>query len=244
MSAAESAPATEPPAPARPSGSARELARLAARCLVLLAPVRRHLLLLGGGYGVAALAFFPVGAFLFDLVWTRALEGAPLTPATAELLRLPHEALPSPEQRRAILLRAVLIGAVGLVLISPPVLALYYYQVWILQRVNQLLRVRLVERLQQLSLRFHARQRIGDAMYRALQDSAMATQLVELLVLVPAAGVARFLFAIALSALFSWQLALLLVALAPLTVWLGVRFAPELRLRFRAAREAQAGAGA
>jgi ABC-type multidrug transport system fused ATPase/permease subunit len=219
--------------------SARELARLARRCLLLLAPVRRHLLRLGSGYGALALLFFPVGAFLFDLVWTRALEGDPLSPLAAQLLRLPLEAVPSPEQRRAILLRAVVIGAGGIALITPPVLALYYYQVWILQRVNQLLRVRLVERLQQLSLRFHSQQRIGDAMYRALQDSAMATQLVELLLLIPAAGVSRFVFAVALSALFSWQLALMLLALAPLTLWLGARFAPRLRLRFRGAREAQ-----
>jgi ABC-type multidrug transport system fused ATPase/permease subunit len=239
--------AAEPLAPqdARPVGTphvfgARELVRLGARCLLLLAPVRRHLLQLGAGYGALALLFFPVGAFLFDLVWTRALEGAPLTPLAAELLRLPVESVPSAEQRRAILLRAVGIGGVGIVAIAPAVLALYYYQVWILQRVNQLLRVRLVERLQQLSLRFHARQRIGDAMYRALQDSAMATQLVELLLLVPAGGVARFLFAVALSALFSWQLALLLIALAPVMLWLGLRFAPRLRTRFRGAREAQA----
>jgi ABC-type multidrug transport system fused ATPase/permease subunit len=68
----------------------------------------------------------------------------------------------------------------------------------------------------------------------------MATQLVELLLLVPAAGAARFLFAVALSALFSWQLAVLLIALAPVMLWLGVRFAPRLRTRFRGAREAQA----
>ncbi len=239
MSAA-AAPPEPHAAPSAPHAfGAHEVARLAQRCVQLLAPVRRHLLLLGTGYGGIALLFFPVGAFLFDLVWTRALEGAPLSPLAAELLRLPVEAVPSPEQRRTILLRAVWIGAVGLVAIAPLVLSLYYYQVWILQRVNQLLRVRLVERLQQLSLRFHARQRIGDALYRALQDSAMATQLVELLLLVPAAGVARFLFAVGLSALFSWQLAALLLALAPLMLWLGGRFSRPLRIRFRAAREAQ-----
>jgi ABC-type multidrug transport system fused ATPase/permease subunit len=234
-------PAASPDAARAPDAfGARELARLAARCLVLLAPVRRHLLRLAAGYGVLALLFLPVGMFLFDLVWTRALEGQPLTPDAAALLRLPYEATPSAELRRAILLRAVAIGAVGLVLSVPPFLALYYYQVWILQRINQLLRVRLVERLQQLSLRFHARQRIGDAMYRALQDSAMATQLVELLVLVPAAGIARFLFAVVVSALFGWPLALLLLVLAPLALWLGVRVATPLRVRFRSAREAQA----
>ena len=218
---------------------ARELARLARRCFTLLRPVRAHLLGLGAGFGALALLFFPIGAFLFDLVWTRALEGEPLTPLAAELLRLPIEAEPSAAQRRAILLRAVILGGVTSVVFVPPVLALYYYQVWILQRVNQLLRVRLVERLTQLSLRFHAKQRIGDAMYRALQDSAMATQLVELLLLIPVATFARFVFALALCALFSWQLAALLALLTPLAFALGAFFTPRLRTRFRAAREAQ-----
>jgi ABC-type multidrug transport system fused ATPase/permease subunit len=213
--------------------------RLARRCLSLLAPVRGHLLALGAGFGALALLFFPLGVFLFDLVWTRALAGAPLLPLSAQLLGLAVEAVPSPEQRRVLLLRAVAIGGVATLCVTPLLLALYYYQVWILQRVNQLLRVRLVERLQQLSLRFHARQRIGDAMYRALQDSAMATQLVELLLLIPAAGIARFLFAVALGALFGWPLAVLLLVLAPLMLWIGLRFAPPLRRRFRGAREAQ-----
>ena len=218
---------------------ARELARLARRCLALLQPVRRHLVLLASGFGALAIAFLPIGLFLFDLIWTRALEGEPLTPLVAAWLRLPVEAAPSPEHRRAILARAVALGALALVVLTPLALALYYYQVWILQRVNQLLRVRLVERLQQLSLRFHARQRIGDALYRTAQDSAMATQLVELLVLLPLGNLARFAFALAVCALFSWQLAALLLVLAPLVVWLGLRFAPALRVRFRAAREAQ-----
>ena len=231
------------PAPPRREGThelgARELARLARRCFTLLRPLRRHLLQLGAIAGGLALLFFPVGAFLFDLVWTRALEGEPLTPLAAEWLRLPVEPIPSPEQRRAILGRAVAIGAAALVLATPIALGLYYYQIWILQRVNQLLRVRLVERLQQLSLRFHARQRIGDALYRTGQDSAMATQLVELLLLLPIANAARFVFALALCALFSWQLAALLAVIAPLVAWLAARFAPALRVRFRAAREAQ-----
>ncbi len=231
MSAGEAAAAESP--------RAHDLARLARRCFGLLRPVRIHLALLGAGFGGLALAFFPLGVFLFDLVWTRALEGQPLTPLAADWLGLPVEALPSAELRRTILARAVAIGALSAVLITPLFLVLYYYQVWILQRVNQLLRVRLVERLQQLSLRFHARQRIGDALYRALQDSAMATQLVELLLLVPAAGVARWLFAITLCALFSLQLAALLIVLAPLLGGLGWLFAGPLRTRFRAAREAQ-----
>ena len=56
--------------------------------------------------------------------------------------------------------------------------SLWYYQVWILQRINQTLRLALFDRLQALSLRFHAESRIGDAIYRLYQDSAMVTRLI------------------------------------------------------------------
>src|SRR4030095_2587549 len=41
-------------------------------------------------------------------------------------------------------------------------LSLRYYGIWILQRVNQLLRLAFFERAQALSLRFHADARVGD----------------------------------------------------------------------------------
>ena len=50
--------------------------------------------------------------------------------------------------------------------------ALYYYRAWILQRVNQVLRLRLHDRLHALSLRFHNDSAVGDGMYRMYQDSA------------------------------------------------------------------------
>ncbi len=217
----------------------QQLVALARRCLALLRPVRGHLFALGAGFGGLALVFLPIGLFLFDLVWTRALEGQPLAPLAADLLRLPLEGAPSAAQRRAILGRAIGIGAVAALLVTPLALSLYYYQVWILQRVNQLLRVRLVERLQRLSPRFHAHRRIGDALYRAVQDSAMATQLVELLLLLPLASLARWLFAVAVCALFSGRLALALLIVGPALFLLGALFARPLRVRFRAAREAQ-----
>ncbi len=218
------------------SGGLRSVLR---RCFALLRPVRGHLLCLGAGFGGLALIFLPVGLILFDAIWTRALEGQPLTADGARLLGLAVVDPPSAAHRREILIRALELGVAAGAIALPPALALYYYQVWILQRVNHLLRVRLVERLQSLSLRFHGRERIGDALYRAVQDSAMATQLVELLLLVPIANLARLGFAVAVCALFSWKLAALLLALVPLLVGLGTLATQPLRVRFRAAREAQ-----
>ena len=121
-------------------------------------------------------------------------------------------------------------------------MALYYYQVWILQRVNQHLRLALLDRLQSLSLRFHADSKVGDAIYRMYQDSAMVTQLIEVLFLAPLYGFARFVFGVGTMALFDPFLALLLVLLWPPLLALGLWFSRRLRVRFRAPREATSGA--
>ena len=89
--------------------------------------------------------------------------------------------------------------------------AVYYYYVWILQRVNQKLRLDLVERLQSLSLRFHHGSRIGDAIYRTYQDSAMVTQLVSVLFLAPIGAVLQFLGVLVVVAAFDPWFALLLL---------------------------------
>src|SRR4029453_2272905 len=116
--------------------------------------------------------------------------------------------------------------------------ALYYYQVWILQRVNQHLRLALLDRFQALSLRFHADSKVGDALFRTVQDSAMVTQLIELLFLTPVYTLARFAFSVGVMALFDVRLALLLLLSVPPFTALGFWFSRRLRLRFRRSREA------
>jgi ABC-type multidrug transport system fused ATPase/permease subunit len=207
--------------------------------------VRGHLAALFVGFGGLALLFLPVGVLLMDVFWTRVLEGEALTGWQAWLLRLDpastvEVAALDAEARRAVLRRLAVVGVAAGLVVVPAVLALYYYQVWILQRVNQLLRLRLVDRLQSLSLRFHADSSVGDAIYRMVQDSAMVTQLVEVLILLPAAALGRFLFAIVVVALFDPWLALVLLGLWPPLVALGLWFSRRLRVAFRAARETNA----
>jgi ABC-type multidrug transport system fused ATPase/permease subunit len=223
----------------------RTLVALLVRCARLLRPVKRHLLALFAGFGALAVVFVPVGLLLMDAFWTRALEGQPLTAWQARFLALDTAAfaevpeLGAPE-RRAVLRRVVVLGVIFGLVVTPLLFALYYYQVWILQRVNQLLRLRLVDRLQSLSLRFHAESRVGDAIYRMYQDSAMVTQLVEVLVLVPLSTLTRFLFGLVVVACFDPRLALLLAVIwIPLLV-LGHFFSRRLRVGFRRAREANA----
>jgi ABC-type multidrug transport system fused ATPase/permease subunit len=215
------------------------------RCLALLRPIRRHLLLFFAGFSTLAIAFVPIGVLLYDAFWTRALQGNPLLEIEARWLGLDPalfavgETLAAAE-RRQVLERVIAVGLAFGVAVTPLAFALYYYQVWILQRLNQVLRVRLLERLQQLSLRFHADSKIGDAMYRTIQDSAMVTQLIEVLILVPLQALGRFSFGLLVVAAFDWRIALGLFALVPPLVAVASWLGRPLRVGFRQARETNA----
>lgn len=217
--------------------------RLLWRCAQLLRPVRAHLIRLFLGFSALAIAFLPLGILLFDAFFTRVLQGEPLLPLEATFLGLDPavfvdvDAL-DPDTRRALLRRVIWVGVASGVVISPLIMALYYYQVWILQRVNQILRVQLLERFQALSLRFHAENPVGDAIYRMYQDSAMVTQLIDVLFLTPAMTLARFAFSLVVIALFDAWLALVLGLLLPPLLLLGAWLSRRMRVRFRAAREA------
>ena len=217
--------------------------RLLWRCVQLLRPVRHHLIRLFLGFSGLALVFLPLGILLFDAFYTRVLQGEPILPIEATFLGLDPavfvdvDAL-GDEERRALLRRVIVVGVASGIVVAPLIMALYYYQVWILQRVNQILRVQLLERFQSLSLRFHADNRVGDAIYRMYQDSAMVTQLIDVLFLTPATTIARFLFSIVVIALFDVWLALVLALLVPPLLLLGAWLSQRMRVRFRAAREA------
>lgn len=112
-----------------------------------------------------------------------------------------------------------------------------YYRTWILQRINQYLRVTMIERAEHLSLRYHAHAQTGDAIYRVYQDSAMITNIVEKILLQPtvATFTASFSFIVIVS--FSWILGLIflfgVVPILLIVAW----FTPRLQIRSRHARE-------
>lgn len=219
--------------------------RLFARCLWLLLPLRKHVVALCAGIALLTMALIPVGLILLDLFWTRALQGTPLPSEQAALLGLDpasavHVAALTPELRRLVARRTVLAGVAALVLFAPVAIFLWYYQVWILQRLNQLLRVRLLERLQVLSLRFHNESAVGDALYRITQDSAMVTALVDVLLLTPLSAVGGYGIALALVTVIDPRLGLLLLAAwIPALAVAGLYWAP-LRRDFRHARATNA----
>jgi ABC-type multidrug transport system fused ATPase/permease subunit len=211
------------------------------RCLPLLAPVRGHLVRFALAVAALGLIGTSLGALLLDLHWTRVLQGEPLTPFEARLLGLDPavsvqvDALDA-GTRRSVRNRELVLGIGLVVLLTPLGAALAYYLLWILQRINQELRLELFQRLQRLSLRFHQDSRIGDAIYRLYQDSAMVTDLIQTVLLSPLAQVLRFASATAVVALLDVKLALLLLCAWPPALLLAAFFTPRLRRRFRQAR--------
>jgi ABC-type multidrug transport system fused ATPase/permease subunit len=221
----------------------RLVLRVLLRCLPWLRAVRGHLAALLAAYAGTALVLFPIGLLFLDVAWTRILNGEPLTALEARLFSVDPavgvavSAL-SPSLRHTIAIQLVWFGAAMAALVTPLFIGLYYYQVFILQRINQLLRVALFERIHALSLRFHADSRVGDAIYRLYQDSAVVTQLIEVLFLTPLYAGARFSFSLAVVALFDPRLALVLAFTWLPSLWLGQRMSRRMRVRFRRSREA------
>jgi len=231
----------------------RRALQVCMRSVPLLWPVRFHLLnfLFLAGVSAAVVAFFAL-SLGFDALWEGVLQGKPLSERTAVILGLDPAiysvqgvdlaaaAVLGVEERQ--LLRNRLLGALlSLIFVALPMaLGVYYYQLWILQRINQVLRTRLVERLQSLSLRFHAGSQVGDSIYRVYQDSAMVTNVIRTLILDPALHtVVLTSMAVLVAVQVDVGLVLLMIALVlPLSLLLAARFSGSLRESFREAREA------
>ncbi|MGH0036642.1 MAG: ABC transporter ATP-binding protein [Myxococcota bacterium] len=204
--------------------------------------MRAHIIALCAGFAGLAVLFVPPVLLGFDLFWTRVLQGEALTGFQVGLLGLdPGTWGPGAElgvAQRQQLARWIALWALPVTAVLFPIGAgLYYYQVWILQRINQDLRLDLLGRLQALSLRFHADSRVGDALYRLYQDSAMVTQLIEVMILVPLAAIGRQLFCLAVVAAFDPGLAGVLAIGWPLSLWIAHRLTRPMRVAFRRARE-------
>ncbi len=213
------------------------------RSTTLLVPVRKHMALLFLGFSVAGVAGALIAAPLGIAFSNSVLVGQPLTGLEASLLGLGTEYLGvgtealSSEFRMDVAYRILLVGGLMIAVLTPSLMGLYYYLVWILQRVNQVLRVRMLEQLQRLSLRFHSGSRVGDAIYRMVQDSSMVTKLIEVLFIQPVMALGRHLFGVAFVALIDWRLALGLIACWPIYLALGYYSSRPMRVGFRRARE-------
>lgn len=139
----------------------------------------------------------------------------------------------SPAQRRTVRDRlGILFAIVAFILI--PVVG--YYRTWLLQRVNQHLRVTMIERAEHLSLRYHSQAQTGDAIYRVYQDSAMITSVIEGALLEPVVALAQVLFSFFVIWLFSPLLGFIYLAGIVPALVLVAFFTPRLQRRSRVAR--------
>jgi len=119
----------------------------------------------------------------------------------------------------------------------PVMMLLPYYYIFVMQRVNQGLRMALVERWHRLSLRYHSDHRVGDSVYRIYQDSAQVTAVIGTMTQAMQLLNTYVIGIVVLAALdpILGTMALSIVALALL--W-GRWYSPRMRERSLASREA------
>jgi ABC-type multidrug transport system fused ATPase/permease subunit len=217
----------------------RLVLKVMARCLPLLKTVGWHLVcLLLAGVITAVLLIYPLTQ-LYDLFLTRALKGdMPTMQQCALLARFGSSCEPWTPDARIALLRTLVLPTAAVALFFGSIAAtLIYYRIWILQRINQVLRVRLHDRYNALSLRYHNQNAVGDGIYRIYQDSAVITQLIDQLIVLPALHLGRCGFAVLIVAQYDRKLAFAPIAGWVLALVIGYLFSRPMRVAFRSARE-------
>lgn len=189
--------------------------------------------------GVNTLLAMVGGLFLADLLNQSVLQAEPLTNFLANFIgrsELAGEgALTAAERQKLQWVYIVVVVVIGVVTF-PIGVVLPYYNMWIMQAINQDLRLALVERWHQLSLRYHGDHRVGDSVYRIYQDSAQVTAIVGMLISV-ATQVTQYALAIVFVTALHPVLGLMGLTIAVLAVLWARWFSPRLRVRSLVARE-------
>ncbi len=212
----------------------RDIFRLAPRVWPFIRPFKRHLVYLALGVlpglpgGLFALAL--LGVF-FDAVG----QGKPLNQFQAWMLQVPMTA-----DRHLILWHACVFTGVAVIITAPYGLGLVAYGIWILQRMTNQFRVDLYSRLQELSLRFHSEEKIGDAIFRMFQDSAAIPHVINGLIIQPLHSVPLVLVNLLVLAAFDYHVAAIAAVLIPANLIVAALFAQPLRRAFLAERVATA----
>lgn len=119
----------------------------------------------------------------------------------------------------------------------PAMMLLPYYYIFIMQRVNQDLRMALLERWHRLSLRYHSDHRVGDSVYRIYQDSAQVTavigtvaQALQLLI--------TYVTGVIFLAALDPMLGTMTLSIVVLAILWGLWYSPRMREKSLASREA------
>lgn len=235
------APLTEDVGAREPSLDFRAIVAIFWRTFPYIKPQFGHFIvyyLLVGFLGLLQLG----GFFLFfDLLMNKVFVGEPLSSLQALLLGLDSGQYVDTEKlstdartiiRTQLAWAACGVLAAGIFLgaVTP------YYLTWILQRINQMLRSAMIANAEHLSVKFHSDARVGDAIYRVFQDSAMVTAIIQNILIQPSVLVFTLLFNVTIISLFNPYLGVLCAAGAVPLLFLVGWFTPQLRVRSLAAR--------
>ena len=208
--------------------------RLVARAWPFIRPYRRHLLylflatlplLLGGLLALNLTRVF------FDVVG----HGGALTPAQAWMLHVPLHS-----DRRIVLIHACVVGGIASIVILIAGAFILGYGVWILQRISNLFRVNLYTRMQELSVRFHSEEKIGDAIFRMFQDSAAIPNVINGLIVQPLIFIPVAAASILYLVWYDYRMALIAALLMPANLILAWMFGDSMRSAFIRERETMA----
>ena len=169
-------------------------------------------------YGIAAIRgvfWLVLGLVVADLLNQSILQTEALTASRAELLGEPGMSREVTEQltqdqRMALFWKVVLIEVavfIPLWLTGPLV---DYYRTWIMQNIEQDLRLALADSWQRLSLKYHGDHRTGDSIFRVQVDASEVTGVLYVLLAI-SRNVVECVFLLALVALLSPWLGLIAI---------------------------------
>ena len=226
-----------------PSNEVKQSTILAAfwDCRHYLLPQLRHFVIFITLTLLALVMNTGIALFSADLLTNKVFLGEPLDSLQATLLGLSHAEFVNVDtlsEAARFRLRTIFLILLATLVVSYFLLnqGLRYYQTWILQRVNQHLRVAMMDNAIQLSLRYHHKHPVGDAIYRVYQDSAMVVSVLQTGLIQPLILIGSFCFVITVIAAFNLYLAGLFALVAVPSVVLAKVMTPKLRKRSRTSR--------
>ncbi|MCY4094001.1 MAG: ABC transporter ATP-binding protein [Gammaproteobacteria bacterium] len=210
----------------------------------ILPQLRHFLALLALNLGMIGFAT-AVGFMSFDILWDSVGSREPLSQAQAAVMFLPVAdyvlvASLTDNARMEILFRFLVVAGGIIIMTTSAFTLISVYKTWILQRVNQALRVDMVRNAEELSLRFHATTSAGDGIYRVFQDSAMVTAVVDNVVVQPIIAIMTLMLQLTIAVLFSPWFAFLLCVASGIVIALTIWYTPRLRTWSQAARRSNA----
>ena len=138
--------------------------------------VDSHIIYYYGLEALMGLGFMLMGLVMTEVINQSVLQNEPLMPGLAEMLGYPDmsnevTSTLTESQRMALRWAPIKFEFVLFLVLWPLGLVLPYYTLWIYQRINQDLRLALVDRWHRLSLRHHADHHVGDSIWRIQTDS-------------------------------------------------------------------------